>query len=410
MMSRRRIVWIGITLGTLLASQGALAEQEAEEEEAEADEGGEPARPAPAPEAEAEAPAAPPPLTPEEQARRATVLAVVNGTELTIGEFEDRLNKQGPFRRVQYGTPEKRREFLDEMIEWELEAQEARRRKLHEDESVRQQVKRVMSSLLLRREVDDRVRPEDVTTEEMQAYYEEHITTFKRPERVRAYHIVMADRAKAQSLLSRILDEETDTREFRRLAREMSEDAVTKRRGGDLRYFTRPEERGEGDPEVSPAIVKATFDLLAQRRLAQKRASKAGGAEPSPGGELPGFNPVYPKLVQTPEGFHILRFMGHREAVNRTFEDVERQIRNRIWREKLQTARETFITDLRERHRVEVSDENLGLVKVDLSPMGPERPSAIKSKIQPRPMPGPPMKRPGDPMAEPVEEEVEETE
>lgn len=391
-MRRHWLAWLGVLAGLLLVASVGLAEQaEGEEgggaEGMEADEGGEPA------EASAEEGSEPAvPMTPEEEARRATVLAVVNGTKLTVGEFEDRLNKQGPFRRVQYGTPEKRREFLDEMIDWELQAQESRRRKLHEDESVAQQVKRVMSSLLLRREVDDRVRPEDVTDEELHAYYEEHITTFKRPERVRAYHILISDRTKAQSLLDRILQEETDTREFRRLAREMSEDPVTKRRGGDLRYFTRPEERTEEDPEVAPAIVKATFDLLEQRRVAQKRASKTGGDKVAPGAPLPGFNPVHPKLVQTPEGFHIVRFMGHREAVNRTFEDVERQIRNRIWREKLQKARETFISDLEKAHRVDVHDDVLELVKVDVAPM-PMRPSAVKSPIEPRRMPGPPVKR-----------------
>jgi peptidyl-prolyl cis-trans isomerase C len=320
-----------------------------------------------------------PQLTPEDIARRNGVIAKVGDYEITIGEYEDRLNSQGPFRRVQYSAPEKRREFLDQMIEWELQAQEAERRGLGNDQTVDEQVKRVMSSLLLRREVDDRVRPTDVTAEEMRAYYEEHITTFKRPERVRAYHIVISDQTKAQELLTKLLTEEVDTREFRQLARELSEDPVTKRRGGDLRYFTRPDERQEGDPEVPVEIVKATFELLTKRGAQQKQKTPPVAAKAPPESSLEeGFTPIYPKLVKTAQGYHIVRFMGHREAVHREFAEVERQIQNRIWREKLQTARESFIEGLREKHRVTINEEHLKLVKVDTSVGPSKRPSPLQ--------------------------------
>lgn len=343
-------------------------------------------------------------LTPEDIARRGEVVAKVGDYAITVGEYEDQLNKQGPFRRVQYSAPEKRREFLDQMVDWELQAAEADRRGLGNDDAVEEQMKRVMSSLLLRREVDDRVQPTDITTEELQAYYNEHITTFKRPERVRAYHIVLTDQTKAQALLKRILDENVDTREFRRLAREESEDPVTKRRGGDLRYFTRLAEKQEGDPDVPEAVIKASFEMLEKRRAAQAKTQKAPppapqkmapedeGEEPETEEQIAGFNPVYPKLVKTAQGYHIIRFMGHREAVSRDFAEVERQIRNRLWREKLQKARETFIEGLREKHRVSIDAENLNLVKVEATPAMPDkRPSPLRPGLRPQKAPGMPV-------------------
>ncbi len=330
----------------------------------------------------------------ESEARRLGVLAKVGDHEVTVGDFEDRLNKQGPFRRVQFSAPEKRREFLQQMVEWELQALEADRRGLGDDSSVSEQMKRVMSSLLLRREVDDRVRPTNVTDEEMQGYYEEHRSTFHRPERVRAYHIVISDRTKAASLLDRVIRDEVDTREFRRLAREVSEDPVTKRRGGDLRYFTRRDDRAEGDPEVPEEVVSATFDLLKQRRALLSKAQKsAGGAKVPPSKAIDGFNPVYNKLVKTTQGFHIIRFMGHREAVHRGFDEVERQIRNRIWREKLQKSREGFIEGLRERHKVVVHEDNLELVKVDTSPGTGGRATPLESGLRPGKGPRPALGR-----------------
>lgn len=309
-------------------------------------------------------------MSDEERARRAGVLAKIGDRAITVGDFEDRLNKQGPFRRFQFNAPEKRREFLDQLIEWELQAQEAERRGLGDDDAVEAQMKRVMSSMLLKREVEEQVRPDDVTEEEMRSYYQQHNDTFHRPERVRAYHIVISDRSKAQDVLSRMLEEEVDTREFRRLAREMSEDPVTKRRGGDLRYFTRADERGDDDPEIPGPVVDATFELLEKRRALQERAKKAGGAKAAINKALEGFNPIYPKLVKTAQGFHIIRFMGHRDAVHRDFEEVSRQIRSRIWREKRQQARETFINELRERHEVDVNEAHLKLVEVDTA-VGP---------------------------------------
>lgn len=361
-MNTRWLTGMGVALATLLMATVALAE-EAEE----ASEGGEE-------------------LSAEEVARRSGALAKIGDTTITIGQFEDHLNKQGPFRRVQYSAPEKRQEFLDQMIDWELQAQHAQKQGHGDDPSVADQLKRVMSSLLLRREVDDRIRPEDVTDEEMRGYYDEHLTTFKRPERVRAYHIVVSDQEKAQSLLDRLVEEGVDTREFRRLAREMSEDPVTKRRGGDLRYFTKAADRREGDPEVHKALVTATFKLLDMRREAQDSAgdSKSGTGKIKRGprrGKVPGFNPIFPKLVQTPQGYHVVRFMGHRDAVNREFEDVERQIRNRIWREKLQKSREDFIGNLREKHKVVVNEDRMELIKITPAPQG-TRPRPIKSRIR----------------------------
>ena len=64
------------------------------------------------------------------------------------------------------------------------------------------------------------------------------------------------------------------------MAQEMSEDEETKTRGGDLRYFTRPNERGPEDPQVAAEIVDAVFPLK-------------------------NIGDVVPRLVKTAKGFHV---------------------------------------------------------------------------------------------------------
>jgi len=57
-------------------------------------------------------------LTPEEQARRAAPVAVVNGAKITVGEFEEPAEQPGSFPPRPIRCTEKRREFLDELVDW----------------------------------------------------------------------------------------------------------------------------------------------------------------------------------------------------------------------------------------------------------------------------------------------------
>ena len=61
------------------------------------------------------------------EAQAAEVLATVGETEITVGEMAARLSDQSPYLRARYDSPERRREFLDNMIRFELLAQEAER-------------------------------------------------------------------------------------------------------------------------------------------------------------------------------------------------------------------------------------------------------------------------------------------
>src|SRR3954447_7735780 len=44
------------------------------------------------------------------------VLAKIGDTSITLGDFADRLGNQSPYLRARYGSPERRREFLDNMV------------------------------------------------------------------------------------------------------------------------------------------------------------------------------------------------------------------------------------------------------------------------------------------------------
>ncbi|HEY2736708.1 MAG TPA: peptidyl-prolyl cis-trans isomerase, partial [Polyangiales bacterium] len=56
-------------------------------------------------------------LTPEQSAQ---VLVKVGDTKITLGEFAERLGNQLPYLRARYHSPERRREFLENMVRFEL--------------------------------------------------------------------------------------------------------------------------------------------------------------------------------------------------------------------------------------------------------------------------------------------------
>ena len=82
--------------------------------------------PAPA----AVAPSAPPAAPATGGGRRATqapvdpsqIVAVVDDCVITVGDVQDRINRQSPFIRSRYAAPDKLKEFLDSLIRFQLMA------------------------------------------------------------------------------------------------------------------------------------------------------------------------------------------------------------------------------------------------------------------------------------------------
>ncbi len=280
------------------------------------------------------------------KAQASELLAKVGDREITVGEFAERLADQSPYLRARYNTPERRREFLDNLIRFELLAQEAERRGLDELPEVQRTRKQVMIQQMMKERFEDRIQLSDVTDEEIRAYYEAHLDEFNKPEQVRASHILIKNRATAQRVLRQILAAPDDMTLFRELAERYDEDPETSQgsRRGDLRFFSRDGTRsGSRDDEarVPSAVAEAAFGI-----------ERIGG--------------VYPELVETPEGFHIVKLTGRRAALRRTLEEARRPIQNRLWRQKREQAVEEFVARLRREADVQENPAALDSVRIEL--------------------------------------------
>jgi len=300
-------------------------------------------------------------LTPEQAAQ---VLVEVGDTKITLGEFAERLGSQSPYLRARYNSPERRREFLENMVRFELLAAEAERRGFTKSDDVERVRRQVMVQQMMTDLFDKGgLKLTDITDDEIKRYYDEHITEFDKPAQVRASHILFKDKAAAESALKDLKAQPTDMELFRKLAEQKSQDAATKSNGGDLRFFSETADpKGETDePERPAAVRKAAFSLA-------------------------NVGDLYPDVVQSERGFHVVKLTGRREALKRTLEDARRMIQNKLWRSKREEAIDKFVADLRAKANVQENPDALARVQVKDSlgnVASPGSPAAPSNKTKP---------------------------
>lgn len=274
----------------------------------------------------------------EEQSQK--VLAKVGDTVITVGQFADRLSAQSPYLRSRYSSPERRREFLDSMVRFELLALEARKRGLDKDPDVERVKRQTMVQQMMKESFDDRgVKLSDISDAEIQSYYDSHPDEFHKPEQRRASHILFKDKAKAEAQLKKLLAAATNNELFVKTAKEFSQDVETKQRDGDLRFFAKTPVEGDGGPP--PVVRDAAFGL-----------KKTGD--------------LHPAVIESPQGFHVLKLTGERPAVDRSVQDARRLIQNRLWRQKREAAIEKFVAELRAKAEVKENPDLLSQVKIDV--------------------------------------------
>jgi peptidyl-prolyl cis-trans isomerase C len=266
-----------------------------------------------------------------------TPLAKIDDTTITLGEFQERINRQSPYIRARYTSLEQKKEFLDSLVRFEVLAKEAYKRGLDKDPEVVRTMKQVMIQKLMRDEFDAKVTADSVPDAEMKAYYDANLAEYVKPEEVRASAIIVKNKAQADRIALEARGEAGKTNKgFRDLVMKYSADEDTKLRGGDLRYF-------DATTKDLPApVVKAAFGLVNTGDVSQ--AVDAGGGQ-----------------------FYVLKQTGRRKAMTKSFEDAKPQIRNKLFRESRVKAQKDFVDNLKAKAKIEINEGNLAKVRIDTS-------------------------------------------
>jgi len=269
------------------------------------------------------------------------VVAKVDDAVITVGEVQDRINKQSPFVRARYTTNEKKKEFLDSLIRFEVMANEAERRGYDKDPEVLRVMKQQMISKFLQKDFESKLKVEDVPDADVEKYYKEHPAEFNQKDEVRVSEVVVKDKAKADKAYAEAktlpktpaVVPTQEQKQFKDIVNKYSDDEDAKQRGGDLGFFDKESTR------YPKPIVEAAFKLADVGDVAQP--------------------------IKTDKGWVVIRLSQKRPGFSRPLSEVKRQIQQRLFRDTRTKAMDNFVAELKKKSNIEVSEANLSKVVID---------------------------------------------
>ncbi len=168
------------------------------------------------------------------------ILARVDGIDITEAEVLQFLQGMGAQAMMFYGTEQGQKMILDEIISLRLFALDAAAKKLDETEEFKTSLENIRRSLLANADVREIVKDVKVTEDNAKKFYDEHLNEyFKKPEQIRASHILISDDVNSVDIIADIQGALSNGVSFDELAEEFSLDPGSAANGGDLGEFPR---------------------------------------------------------------------------------------------------------------------------------------------------------------------------
>lgn len=261
------------------------------------------------------------------------VLAEVDGTAITTGDFKKELENLPPYLQPMTETPEGKKEMLETMVIRELILQQAKKDGIDKSQAVADKLeelkKRVVVEAFLKKKVEEQANISDA---DLQKFYDQNKDKFKSGEEIRASHILVKDEKSAQA----ILDQLKGGGSFEELAKKNSIDSAAAK-GGDLGWFAKG--------SMLPEFEKVAFGL------------KEGG--------LSG-------IVKTKFGYHIIKLTGKRPAGQREFAEVKDQIKAALMPAKQQEVFQKLKEELKKSSKYTIKEDALKLLGVKEAEGGAE--------------------------------------
>ncbi|MBU3179531.1 peptidylprolyl isomerase [Clostridium estertheticum] len=242
------------------------------------------------------------------------VLAIVNGSKITEKDIERSLLRFPQETQDHYKTEEGKKEFLDQMINFELIYNYALDGDMKSDADYIEQMHLIEKDILIQTGVKNIMAGINITEEELENYYKENISMFKSEETASAKHILVDTLEQMKEIKLEI----TNGMSFEEAAKKYSK-CPSAAQGGSLGSFTRG--------RMVPEFEKVAFEL------------KVGEiSEP----------------VKTQFGYHLIQ-LDEKSAGNvKTLEESRPMIAENISHQKQNEKYISTVTELKDKYKVEI--------------------------------------------------------
>ncbi|MBI3595985.1 MAG: peptidylprolyl isomerase [Nitrospirae bacterium] len=258
-----------------------------------------------------------------------STLAQVNGTPITVVQFNQRWSQLPEPARAAYAGPNGKKDFLSELITRELLLQKAHQMKLDQDKTVGERVESFKERLLLDTTLHELIEKKvEVSEEELTAQFNAHRDALPLIEEARASHILVKTESEARALLGRL----RRGADFAALAKAHSMDPATKDKGGDLGLLRKG--------RVLPEFEKVVFEM------------KPGQIS---------------DVVRTSYGYHIIRVQSRRTPKPLSVDDVRDELREQIIKDKETALFDALVKTLRAESNIVISESRLASIGEDVT-------------------------------------------
>jgi hypothetical protein len=261
------------------------------------------------------------------------------------------------FERLRFQTPDRRKKLVEELVNVELLAAEARRRKLDQDPAVQERLRQVLRDEVLRSARESSPGPESIPEREVRAYYDAHKEEFRTPERRRVSVIALRDAAAAATVLGQA-----------RAATPAAWGALVKSASG----VTGPE--APGPEELGPEAPELAGDLGFVSAPGEVRGMNRRVPEPVRAAlfRMAQVGDVWGEVVAAGGAFYILRMTSRAEPAQRSFAEAERTIRVTLAEQRLAETEAKLERELRQRYPVRIDEAALATLESALAKSAPD--------------------------------------
>ena len=245
------------------------------------------------------------------------IVAMVGDEKITDTDIDSLLQEIPEQARVQYSSPEGKKEFVNSLAEIKMLSLEAKKQGIDKDPDVTRKIDFMGDQMLARGLAESAVENISISDQDISGYYDSNRDKFTEGPKVKLRHILVDNEGDAQTVLAQL----KKGADFSELAKEKSK-CPSSQQGGDLGWATKG--------MMVPEFENAAFALKK--------------------GEMSG-------VVKTDFGYHIIMCDDVEPAKQIELKDASDIIERQLRSEKSEEAVSALIEEVKKNYPITINEE-----------------------------------------------------